>query len=52
VYLVVMTAYKACKCVSITFVYSFITNIVRNIHILLIKPYFEASNSYNVAVVP
>ena len=51
-YLVVMTAYEACKCVSITSVCSFIANIVGNVHILLIKPYFEASDSYNVAAVP
>jgi hypothetical protein len=39
VYLVVMTAYEACQCVSIPSVYSFIANIVGNVHIVTITCY-------------
>jgi hypothetical protein len=41
--LVVIMAYEACKCVFILSVCSFIANIVGNVHILPIKPHFEAS---------
>jgi hypothetical protein len=47
VYLVVITAYRACKCVSIQAVCSFIANILINIHVLPIKHHLRPPNAVN-----
>lgn len=49
-YLVVITAYRACKCVSIQSVCSLIANIVNiliNIHVLLIKHHLRPPDAVN-----